>query len=147
MIEYISLTFTFTYLTHWDRVTHVCVHNLTINGLDNGLSPGRRQAIIWSNSGILLIGPLGINVSEIIIEIHAFSFKKIHLKMSSAKWRPFCLGLNVFRTGDALLRPWAQSALAQMMACTNILPGPIMTHKNLGNHRNVFSVLLDLLCM
>ena len=27
--------------------------------------------------------------------MYTFSFKKVHLKMSSAKWRPFCLGLNV----------------------------------------------------
>ena len=43
----------------------------------------------------MLIGPLGINISEMLIEIHKFSFKKIHLKMSSGKWRPLCLGLNV----------------------------------------------------
>ena len=36
---------------------------------DNGLSPGRRQAIIWTNAGMLLIGPLGTNFSEILIEI------------------------------------------------------------------------------
>ena len=82
-------------LTHWDRVTHICVRNLTIIGSDNGLSPGRRQAITWTNVGILLIGPLGTNFSEMLIEIHTFSFKKIHLKMSSGKWRPFCLALNV----------------------------------------------------
>ena len=33
-------------LTHWGRVTHICVSKLTIFGSDNGLSPGRRQAII-----------------------------------------------------------------------------------------------------
>ena len=82
-------------LTHWGRVTHICVGNLTIIGSDNGLLPGRRQAITWTNVGILLIGPLGTNFSEMLIEIHKFSFKKIHLKMSSGKWRPFCLGLNV----------------------------------------------------
>ena len=58
-------------------------------GLDNGLSPGRRQAIIWTNAEILLIGPLGTNFSEILIEIDIFSFKKMHLKMASAKWRLF----------------------------------------------------------
>ena len=63
--------------------------------LYNGLSPNRRQAIIWTNAGILLIEPLGTNFNEILIEIHTFSFKKMHLKMSSGKWRPFCLGLNV----------------------------------------------------
>ena len=47
--------------THWGRVTHICVGNLTIIGPDNGLSPGRRQAITWTNAGILLIGPLGTN--------------------------------------------------------------------------------------
>ena len=82
-------------LNHWGRVTHICVGKLTIIGSDNGLLPGGRQAIIWTNAGILLIGPLGTNFNENLIEIHTFSFKKIHLKMSSGKWRPFCLGLNV----------------------------------------------------
>ena len=52
-------------------------------------------AIIWTNAGILLIGPLGTNFNEIVIEIRIFSFQKIHFKMSSAKWGPFCLGLCV----------------------------------------------------
>ena len=34
-------------------------------------------------------------ISEILIEIYIFSFKIMHLKISSVKWRPFCLGLNV----------------------------------------------------
>ena len=83
-------------LTHWGRVTYICVGNLTIIGPDNGLSPGRRRVIIWTNARILLIEPRAINFSEILFGIHTFSFKKFHLKMSSAKWRPFCLGLNVF---------------------------------------------------
>ena len=87
-------------LSHWGRVTHMCVSKLTIIGSDNGLSPGRRQAIIWTNAGILLIGPLGAKFSEILIEILRVSFKKMRLKGSSAKWRPFCLGLN------ALLHKW-----------------------------------------
>ena len=82
-------------LTHWGRVTHICVSKLTIIDPDNGVSPGRRQAIIWTNAGILLMGPLGTKLNQILIEIHTFSFKKMHLKMSSAKWRPFCLGPNV----------------------------------------------------
>ena len=79
-------------LTHWG---HICVSKLTIIGSDNGLSPDRRQANIWTNAGILLIGTLGTNFSVILSEIHTFSFKKMHLKTSSAKRRPFCLGLNV----------------------------------------------------
>ena len=82
-------------LAHWDRVTHICVSKLTIIDSDNGLSPDRRQAIIWTSAGILLTGPLGIDFSEILIEIQTFSFKKRHSKMSSAKWRVLRLGLNV----------------------------------------------------
>ena len=82
-------------LIHWGRVTHICVGKLTIIVSDNSLPPGRCQAIIWTNAGLLLIGPLGTNFSEILIEILTFSFKKLHLKVSSAKWHPFCLSLNV----------------------------------------------------
>ena len=45
-------------LTHWGRVTHICVSKLTIIGSDNGLAPGWHQAIIWTSAGILLIGPM-----------------------------------------------------------------------------------------
>ena len=85
----------FYLLTHWGRMTHICVGKLTIIGSDNGLSPERRQVIIWTNAGILSNGPLGTSFSEILIEIYTYSFKKMHLKISSGKWRPFCLGLNV----------------------------------------------------
>ena len=84
-------------LTHWSRVTHICVGKLIIIGSDSGLSPGRRQAIIWTSAGILLIGPLRTNFSENSTEILTFSFTKMRLKMSSAKWRPFCPGLNVLK--------------------------------------------------
>ena len=84
-------------LAHWGWVKHICVGKLTIIGSDNGLSPGRCQAIIWTNDWILLIGPLGTYFS-------AISFKKMHLKMSSGKWRPFCLGLNVFKYAWSTLR-------------------------------------------
>ena len=85
------------YSIHWGRVTHICVSKQTIIGSDNGLSPGRRQAIIWTNAGILLIGPAETNLSEILIEIYIFSFIKMPLKMSSVKWRPSSLGLNVLK--------------------------------------------------
>ena len=56
-----------TLLTHWGRVTHICVSNQSIISSDNDLSPSRHQAIIWTNSGILLVRPLGTNASEILI--------------------------------------------------------------------------------
>ena len=46
---------------------HICVSKVTIIVSDNGLSPGWRQAFIWTNAGILSIGPLGTNFSEILI--------------------------------------------------------------------------------
>ena len=61
---------------------YICVRKLTIIGSDNGLSPGRRQAIIWTNAGILLIRTLETNFSEIVSEIHTFKKKciwKCHL--------------------------------------------------------------------
>ena len=86
-------------LTDWGRETHICIGNLTTICSDNGLSPGRRQTIIWTNAGLLSIGPLRTNFSEILIKMHNFPFTKMHLKRSSAKWRPFCPG------GDELIRP------------------------------------------
>ena len=79
-------------------MTQICVSTLTIIGSDNGLPPDQRQAITGANAGILLIRTLGTNFSEILGDIHSFSFKKMHLKMSSAKWR---LGLNEL-TSDQL---------------------------------------------
>ena len=70
---------------------HICVGKLSIIGSDNGLLPGRRQAIIRTSVGILLTGPLGTNFSEILIEIHKFSFKKIHFKMADILSRPQCV--------------------------------------------------------
>ena len=77
-----------------------------IIGSNNGLSPNWRRAIIWTNVRTLLIRSLGTNLSEILIKIHIFSLKKMHLKISSGKWRPFCLGHNVLiwycLKGDAI---------------------------------------------
>ena len=57
-------------LSHWGRATHICINKLTIIASDNGLSLVRRQAIISTNAGILLIWTLGANFSEIAINWH-----------------------------------------------------------------------------
>ena len=75
------------YLSLWVQLITICS--------DHVLSPGRLQAIVWTNAGILLIWTSRANFSEILSEIHTFSLHKMHLKMSSAKWRQFCLVLNV----------------------------------------------------
>ena len=97
-----------SHLTHWGRVMHICIGNLTIIGSDNGLSPGSRQAIIWTNAIIFLSGPFGTNVNQMLIEIQTLSFTKIHLNMSFGKWWPSCLGLNVLTLFDYLSFYWWQ---------------------------------------
>ena len=81
-------------------MTHIYIGNIDIIGSDNGLSTGRCQAIIWINPGMLLIGPLGTNFSEILIEsctIQENAFKNIAWKR-----RPFCLDLSVLSGIDEL---------------------------------------------
>ena len=90
-----AVLWSYVALTHWGRMTHICVSKLTTFGSNNGLAPGRRQAIIWTNAGILLIQTLGTNFSEILRKIYTFSFKKMHMKMSSGNectfiWRGLC---------------------------------------------------------
>ena len=82
-------------LTHWGRVTHICVSKLNINGSDNGLALGRRQAIVWTNAKTLLIWPFDTNFNETITEIYIFSVKKMHSKIWPGKLQPFCPGLDV----------------------------------------------------
>ena len=72
----------------------ICVSKMIIIGSDNGLSPGRRQAIILTNAGILLIRPFGINFIEISIKINTFSCNKMHFNMLYAKCCLFRLVLN-----------------------------------------------------
>ena len=109
------------FLTHWGRVTHICVSKLTIIGSDNGLSPGRRQAIISTNAGILLIGPLGTNFSENLIKIYTMSFRKMHLKISSGKWRPFCLGLKVLKCAKPFGRVRGELTLPLYHSCDDLI--------------------------
>ena len=72
-------------LTHWGRVMHISICNLSL-GSDNGLAPHQRQAL---SKLVLSIGPWGTHFSEIFIEIATFSFKKMYLKTLSGKWQPF----------------------------------------------------------
>ena len=79
-------------------MTHICVDKLTTTGSDNGLSPGQRQAIIWTNAGILFIRPSGINFNENLIEINTFSFKEISLqyvvgKVAAILSQPQCVNI------------------------------------------------------
>ena len=92
-------------LSHWGRVTHICVGKLIIIGSDNCLSPDRQQAIVWTNVRLLSIGPLRTYFNENLIKIQQFSLKKMHVKRSSAKWRPSCLSLNVLGSHSEASHP------------------------------------------
>ena len=98
-------------LTHWGWLTHICDSDLTIIGSDNGLLPGWRQAIIWTNAGILLTAPLRMNFNEILIEIQTFFFKKMNLKIS-AKWHLFHLHFN-------MLTHWGRDKMAAISQTTH----------------------------
>ena len=91
--------YTCAVLTHWGRVMHICVGNLTTIRSDNGLSPGRRQAIIRTKCWNIVNSNLRNKFQWNLKRNSLFSFKKMHLKMSSGKWQPFCLSLNVLNQG------------------------------------------------
>ena len=83
------------WITHWSRMTHKCVNKLTITGSDNGLSPDRRQTIIWTNPGIFFIEPLGSNFSEILRNSYIFiqenPFWNVVCEMVAILSRPPCV--------------------------------------------------------
>ena len=80
-------------------MTHICASKLTIFGPENGLPPGRRQAIIWTNDGILLIWPLETNLNEKLMEINGN--ENVVCEMSA-----IFLGLFVLTIHQLWLRKW-----------------------------------------
>ena len=79
------------HLTHWGRVTHIWVGKLTTIGANNDASPGRRQAIIWTNVGILLIGPFNPNIL-----IQEKTFESVFCEMMVILSRSRCVKLLWF---------------------------------------------------
>ena len=79
-------------LTHWGRVTHICVSKLNSIGSDNALSPSHHLNRCWNIVNLTLGNKLPWNVYR---NSYIFIKKNLYLKMSSGKWRPFCPGLNV----------------------------------------------------
>ena len=99
-MKFIQLSIIIMMPNYMNLLLLVCTvkHNTILNRAMQWLTHwGRCQAIIWTNARILLIEALGTKFSEMLSKIHTFSFKKMHFKMLSAKWWPFCLSLNVLR--------------------------------------------------
>ena len=67
-------------------MTYIYVGNFTIIESKNGLSPGSRQAFIWSSVGILLIGSIGVKFCEILIETLNITIQNNALNVLSVKW-------------------------------------------------------------
>ena len=85
------LQFVVGLLIFW--LDYICFGKLIIIGSDNGLSPGRRQAIIWTIVGILLIGPMGTNFSEILIGIPNIFIQENAFENVVCEMASICLGL------------------------------------------------------
>ena len=98
--------------------------NWVIIGSDNGLSPDWRQAIIWVNTRILLIGPF-TNFNEIRIKMINASFMKMHLKMSAVKWCPFCPGEDVFARVVVFDQQYIVKPLKRNTSLNNVVRGSI----------------------
>ena len=94
--------------TPWYRI-YASVNRVSISS-DNGLSPIRRQAITWTNAGVLSIWQLGTDFNEIRIGILLFSFKKMHLKLSSAKM------LAILSSGDELTHAVSADRARQVLS-------------------------------
>ena len=77
--------------THWGWMMCQSMNWVSI-GSGNGLLPSWHQAITLTNADLLWIRLSGTNFSEILIKIQQL---KMHLKVSSAIWRPFCSGFIV----------------------------------------------------
>ena len=126
-------------------MTHIYICNLTIIGSYNGLLPGRGQAIIWTNAKILLIGTVGTNFSEILIDIHTFSFNKMHLKVSSVKRWTFCLGLNELMKGSHSVNAPAQKDV-MFFIYTAINPAPSSQQTLLAMQSFLVDIILSASC-
>ena len=116
-------------LTHWGRVMHICVSKLTIIGSDNGLSPDRRQAIIWAKAGILLIGALRNKLkwnlnqnSNIFIQENAF--ESVVCETAATLSQPQCV--NSSPTSAECMDQFTRSTLVQVKACGLNGPKPLL---------------------
>ena len=99
-------------LTHWGLVMHIChqprpslVQIMACRLF--GAKPLSKPML-----GYCELNSLRTNFSEILIKIQNFSLRKIHLKISSVKWRPYCLGLNVLTVEAVTLAALPTSQVA-----------------------------------
>ena len=131
-------------LTHWGRVTHICVGNLPIIGSDNGLSPDRRQAIIWTNAGIRNKFQWNFNQNYNIF-IQENAFENVVWKTAAILSRPQCVKLTKrsnWSPRDGCRWP-DQENISRWRWVDRIKPGYIVPawrpcHENIKKHMSMY---------
>ena len=98
-----------SFLTYWGRIYASVIY--AIIGSDNGLSPARHQAVIWTNTSKVSIRPEGTYFSEIVFKIQKFSFKEMPLETSSAPTLSWPKCVNTFPFSVVYMRHWTWSSL------------------------------------
>ena len=119
------------YLTHYGRVTHICVSEIIIIGSDDGFSPGRRQAIIWTNAGVLLIGPLGIHFNGIVnrnqyIFIQKNALGNVVFEMASISSQPQCVKIKdplILNPINSHMRTWCTNPMRGFLRKVSVMNG------------------------
>ena len=128
------------------------LYNFKDFGSDNGLSPGQRQAIIWTNAGILLIGPLEAIVSEISINYclilileNAFHDDVIKWKHYPRYW-PVVRGIHRSQVNSPHKGQW-RGALIFTLICARI--NGLVNNREAGDlrrHRAHYDVIVMWKC-
>ena len=97
--------------------------------------PGGQKPVL--SLSLDLIRTVGTHFREIWIKIQSISLKKLHSKMLSAKWQPFCSGPNMLKwcinslwLGDTIWQyRWGLMIDQVMPGGTKPLPGPMLTYQ------------------
>ena len=122
----VSLVTRRRWLTDWGWVTHICVNkkNLWFRWWFITLSvPSYYLNQCWKIVNWILINKLQWNLNR-----NSFSFKEMHLKMSSGKCRPSCLVLNVLKQWSSA--DWATSHYLNLWWPTFVMPYDHCQFKN-----------------
>ena len=114
-------------------MTNICVSKLTIIGSDNGLSPGRHQPIIWTNTGLLISGTVQTYFRKIFLFLRKW-FSKRH----------FVEGRSYTRIGWVARGPLHLHGISLLTHCSRdkMATIPQMTFLNAFSWRKMFEFRL-----
>ena len=121
---------------------HICISKVTVIGPDIGLSPERRQAILWTNAGILFIGTLGTKIQwnlkqNSYIFILENAFENVICEIAGILSRSQCVNLSirwVLRDGGKIETTKPQNDLLYDSSTWHLWSAP-------GKHDVIFSVI------